>query len=134
MPETSPDSYKLLLIIAALGGDMVPLDAICRRLQSEQKRWTTHGEVDVLTPSEAGLDTHLQTITSTRISELMAELPFCITYQTPRNFRIERCYTIISPYREKITRHACMGHGEFVLQILRLICFVFPRERLWEQE
>lgn len=72
-PKCCSDAYKLLALIAALGG-MIP-ETILQRLQREQKRWTVHGEIGVLTPSEAGLDSHLQKVISPyRVSEFMAEL------------------------------------------------------------
>ena len=124
--ELSSDSYQLLLLVAVLGGDMVPLDVLCRRSQQAQKRWAMNGQAFDLIP-EAGLDDCIRHILP-RSSELMAELSSYVTERMSGGF-----YSIGSPTREIWTQDASKNHEGLILQALRLICFVFPRERLWEQ-
>lgn len=129
MREISSASKELLSLTAALGGHMVP-STLFRRWQLEQKRWSIHGETVVLTPSQAGFDLEVQRILSPfYFSELMTELASCI--QQTQDTSNETHFTIRSPLREQLIYHVSTDQ-RLILLALRLVCFVFPREKLWD--
>ncbi|KAJ6004685.1 hypothetical protein N7540_013054 [Penicillium herquei] len=133
MLQASSEFQRLLLITAALGGNMVPLDLIFRRVQSDQKRWSANGEINVVTSSMVGLETSFGIINPDQISSLMAEWSH-VTHQKLLRSPDERYYTIPPPLKTSIKHLLCSDDDKILLQSLRLICFVLPRERLWEQE
>jgi hypothetical protein len=119
--------------MAALGGHRIP-GGIFQRFQREQKRWTNHGEIGILTPSEAGLDLQLQDIfLPPKFSLLTSELAPYIETEVLQNTSKEIYYSIRCPFKEQWTHWVANDQG-LALLVLRLICFVFPRDRLWEPQ
>lgn len=132
-PVLSSDSIELLALIASLGGHMIP-DVLFLRFRGEQKRWTVHGEIGVLTPSDAGFGPHLQRILSPlHFPALMDELAPCIGQVMPQATSNDVYYTIKSPLKEQLA-HRITSDQRLIILAIRLICFVFPRERLWEPQ
>lgn len=128
----SSDSFELLALIATVGGHSIP-DILFLRFREEQKRWTVHGEIDVLTPSGAIFDSHIQRILSPlHFPALMEELvPFL--EQLMPGATNDVYYTIRSPWKEQFA-HRVNSDRRLIILAIRLICFVFPRERLWEPQ
>ena len=132
--QLSADACDLLCFIDSLGGNSVPLHTIFRRLQVTQKRWSTDGEIKYLTGIEANVHPSFQAMAFAQTEQLVVELSSYLTSRTSRSSSKERLYTIASPLPEEVMERASIRLEASPLQALRLICFVFPRERLWEQE
>lgn len=131
MPELSSDSLLLLALIAALGGVDIP-NLIFERLGREQNRWTGDGEIGILTPSEAGLESQLQgSLSPLRFSQIMTELAPCIEKKVSESNPNEIWYSIRPPLKEQWI-HLIENDQTLAVSALRLTCFIFPRERLWE--
>lgn len=129
----SSDSFELLALIASFGSHMIP-DLLFLRFRGEQKRWTIHGEIGVLTPSEAGFDPIIQRILSPlHFPALMDELAPWVRQVTALGNSNDVYYTIISPLKEQLT-HLIDNDQRRKILAIRLVCFVFPHERLWEPQ
>lgn len=102
-----------------------------QRLSQPQKRWTKLGEIRVMMPSDAGLELkYLEVLLPTaKFERLIVELNPLIKEDWDDSK--ELCYTVTSPLKEEwteIIRH----NQELAIVALQLVCFIFPRERLWE--
>ncbi|KAJ5472083.1 hypothetical protein N7539_008652 [Penicillium diatomitis] len=131
LPGLSSDSVELLSLIVSLGGHEIP-ELLFLRFRAEQKRWTSHGEIGIFSPSAAGFDPVLQRILSpSRFTALINELSSCVRQDKSRGTANDVYYTVISCLKGQFPNHIDNDHRRKILAI-KLICFVFPRERLWE--
>lgn len=124
----------VLSLIVALGGFRIP-NLLFQRLSQEQRRWTESGEIRVIMPSDAGLESKYLEVLLPKVGfeRLIAELGPCIITQEGSDNSQELYYTVRSPLKEEWTE-VVKHDQELAIAALQLVCFSFPRERLWEPQ
>lgn len=134
MEECSEDSTSLLSLLVALGGVNIPV-LLFQRLRHEQRRWTEQGEITTIAPNQAGIDSHLLHILSeeSTLVQLVDELSPWISIEETGDSSRQVYYSVKSPLREDWARHLKSTQEPGILA-LRLVCYVFPREKLWEPQ
>lgn len=126
------DADYLLLLFYALGGSNIPA-LLLQRGGSVQLRWTEDGCERNLIPSEACLDPQLVGIltTSSRFAWAMDELSPTISSTPSSDGSI--VYSLKKPLQVGLsTSLTDLMKMEWTKKALGLICFVFPREQIWE--
>jgi hypothetical protein len=130
--RSTPNEKMALSLLVSLGGSWIP-ELLFRRLSQEQRRWTKSGEVRVIISNDAGIQTKYLNVLSSKVEfeRLIAELGPCIETQERNDSSQEIYYTVRSPLKEEwaqVIKH----DQELAISALQLVCFSFPRERLWE--
>jgi len=122
------DTGYMLLLLHALGGSRIP-ELIFERAQLPQPRWNDSGAFCNITAIEAGLDQQLLNILSDTDQLIQSVEPFVESDITNDS----RAYTLKSYLQTKISQTLNdQEHKRWNIKALKWICFVFPRDQLWE--
>ena len=127
-------SSQAFSLFVALGGFRVPA-LLFQRLRHGQMRWSEQGEIITITPAQAGIDPNLlhMVLGESPLQELVDDLSPWMNIEEAGGRSQQVCYSVKSPLREKWTQRL-EGTPELRVLALRLVCFVFPREKLWEPQ
>ena len=126
------DTDCLLLLLHPLEDSEIP-DLLFERTRSPQWRWTDEGGQDQVTAVEVGLDQRLVNLLSdeSRLIQTIQKLDPLIKLNTSTN-GAWTC-SLDNQLQIKLSQ-SLAGHvrEEWSLKVLKWICFVFPRDRVWE--
>ncbi|PVH90945.1 hypothetical protein DM02DRAFT_664503 [Periconia macrospinosa] len=129
LPPSRP--HYLILLLHALGGSLIP-ESMFLRAQLPQPRWNNSGAECRLTGPEAGLDQPLVDILSDRdrlLQTIRALEPFVKSSTTNGS----RTFSLQSQFQSRISQFLNDQDKEkWSIKALKWVCFVFPRDELWE--
>ena len=131
-PPQLPDTDYLLLLFRALGGSEIP-NLLFERGKSPQPRWSDGGFEVHVTPREGGLDQQLVDILSdsSRLNQAMQELDLAVKITTSTN----RLKTYSLGSQIQVTQGLPdLEREEWTIRAFKWVCFVFPRDRVWEHQ
>ena len=131
--QCHPKLFLYLLPLAASG--FQPYYFSDSDMGNGEMRWSEQGEIITITPAQAGIDPNLlhMVLGESALQELVDDLSPWMNIEEAGGGSQQVCYSVKSPLREKWTQ--CLeGTPELRVLALRLVCFVFPREKLWEPQ
>jgi hypothetical protein len=122
------DTAYFLLLVNALGGSVIP-ELTLLRARLPQQRWNDSGMDQQVRALEAGLDQQLLDIVSdtNRLNQILGLL---VKLNPP-----DGCHTfsLESQLQGKISHFLSdEERAQWSMKALVLVCFVFPRDQLWE--
>lgn len=124
------DTGYLLLLLHALGGSRIP-DLMLVRVQLPQPRWNDSGTVCNVTALEAGLDQQLLDILSDTDRFNQTIEPFVESNTTNGSWT----FSLKTHFQLRISQFLSDQEKEkWTIKALKWICFVFPRDQLWESQ
>lgn len=121
----------LLLLFHALGGSEIPA-LLFNNGRNPQLRWMGDGAERRMTILEAGINRQLAALIMFpgQFSRAMQELDLLIVSTLSSNGY--RTYSLSIQVRSAIRTFIGRGETKWIIKTLKLICFVVPRESIWE--
>lgn len=128
--DCTKDTTYLSLLLHAMGGSQIPGLLLDRALWP-QRRWNASGIEHKVTAVDAGLDPHLLDILSDTDRRMQAVEPVVKSNTTNGSWTL----SLEGHFQSRISQ--LLGDQEkekWSIEALKWICFVFPRDQLWESQ
>ncbi len=128
--DRTQDTTYLPLLLHAMGGSQIP-GLLLDRTLLPQRRWNASGMEIRVTALEAGLDQHLLDILSDTDRRMQGIEPFVKSNTTNCSWAL----SLESHFQSRISQLLSVQENEkWSIEALKWICFVFPRDQLWESQ
>ena len=128
--DHAEDTRYLHFLLHAMGGSQVP-GLLLDRVLLPQRRWNSSGVEIEVTALEAGLDQYLLDILSDTDRRMQAIDPFVKSNATNGSLAL----SLESHFQSRISQLLDDQEKEkWSIEALKWICFVFPRDQLWESQ